>query len=214
MILLGASVSPFVRKVLVVAAEKGMKLENRPINPTTSDDPQFLAASPFRKIPALLDGDYQLADSTAIITYLEAKQPQPAVLPAEARARGKAIWYEEVADTLLFPAGQKVFFNRVVAPKFLNRPGDLAAAEEAQATLLPPVYGYLESVMPADGFLAGNTLSIGDIAVTSMLVNMSYCGAGVDAARYPKLAAHFARISSRPSFTAALAADRAMMGGA
>ena len=81
MILLGASVSPFVRKVLVVAAEKGVKLENRPINPSTSTDPLFLANSPFRKVPLLVDADFTLADSTAIVTYLEALHPQPAADP-------------------------------------------------------------------------------------------------------------------------------------
>jgi glutathione S-transferase len=212
MILLGASVSPYVRKVLVVAAEKGVTLENRPINPTTSNDPVFLAASPFRKIPALLDGDFQLADSSAIITYLDALHPQPAILPSAPRERARAVWFEEVADTIVFPAGQRIFFNRVVAPKFLNRAGDLAAAQDAQAALLPPVYAYLESVTPASGFLVGNAFSLADIAVACMLVNMTYCDAAPEATNYPKLAAYLARMMARPSFASALAADRAALG--
>ena len=211
MLLMGATVSPFVRKVLVFAAEKNIPLEHRSVNPTTSDDPQFLAASPFRKIPAFIDGDFTLADSTAIVTYLEAKFPQPALIPTEPKARATAIWYEEVADTVQFPAGQKIFFNRVVLPKFLGRAGDLAAADEAQKTLLPPIYSYLEKVAPAAGFLVGNALSIADIAVTSMLVNMHLCNAGVDADRYPRLAAYYARISSRPSFAALIEADRSRL---
>ena len=212
MILLGASVSPFVRKVLVVAAEKGVKLENRPINPSTSQDPLFLSASPFRKIPVLVDGDFTLADSTAIVTYLEALHPQPAVLPAAPRERARAIWFEEMADTILFPAGQRIFFNRVVAPKFLGRAGDLTAASDAQEALLPPVYEYLESVMPTEGFLVGSALSIADIAVAGMLVNMTYCNAAPAASKYPKLAGFLARNMARPSFAAALASDRAMLG--
>lgn len=212
MILLGASVSPYVRKVLVVAAEKGVKLDNRPINPSTSTDPQFLAASPFRKIPVLLDGDMALADSTAIVTYLEALHPQPAVLPAAPRERARAVWFEEMADTIMHAAGQRIFHNRVVAPKFLGRAGDLTAAREAQETLLPPVYEYLESVTPANGYLVGDALSIGDISVASMLVNMTYCNAAPAPSQYPKLAAFLARTMARPSFAAALASDRAMLG--
>ena len=211
MLLMGATVSPFVRKVLVVAAEKGIALEHRPINPSSSDDAQFLAASPFRKIPAFMDGDFSLADSTAIVTYLEAKFPQQPLIPIEARQRATAIWYEEVADTVMFPAGQKIFFNRVVLPKFLNRPGDLLAADEAQRTLLPPVYAYLEKVAPASGFLVGSALSIADIAVTSSLVNMHLCDAAIDPAHYPKLAAYYARISARPSFVTLIEADRARL---
>lgn len=212
MILLGASVSPFVRKVLVVAAEKGIKLENRSVNPMISDDPDFIAASPFRKIPALKDGDYTLADSTAIVNYLEARVPSPAVIPHEARARGKAVWFEEFADTIMFPATSKIFFNRVVAPKFLNKPGDEATADEAQQTLLPPVYAYLESVVPVAGFLVSDNFSIADIAVTSMMVNMAFADAAADAAQYPGLAAYYARMSARPTFAQRIAADRAMLG--
>jgi glutathione S-transferase len=212
MILLGASVSPFVRKVLIVAAEKGIKLENKPTNPTISDDPEFLAASPFRKIPALVDGDYSLADSTAIVNYLEANVPSPALIPAEARARGKAIWFEEVADTILFPAGARIFFNRIVAPKFLNMAGDPAAADEAQATALPPVYAYLESVTPASGFLVGDSFSIADVAITSMIVNMVFANAAVDAAKYPKLAAYYARMAARPSIAGLISVDRQILG--
>ena len=73
MILFGSSISPFVRKVLMFAAEKGIALESRPVSPH-SDDHEFRAASPFGKIPALVDGDYTLADSTAIVSYLEATE--------------------------------------------------------------------------------------------------------------------------------------------
>ena len=51
MIVYGASLSPFVRKVLAYGAEKGLELEHKPLG-LGSDDPDFLAASPFRKIPA------------------------------------------------------------------------------------------------------------------------------------------------------------------
>jgi glutathione S-transferase len=212
MILFGATVSPFVRKVLIVAAEKGIQLENQPTNPRTSDDPDFIAASPFRKIPAFKDGDYTLADSTAIVNYLEAKFPNPAVIPQEARARGKAIWFEEMADTILFNAGSKIFFNRIVLPKFLNAPGDEAEASEAQATLLPPMYAYLETVVPAAGFLVGDGFTIADISVTSMIVNLVFANAGVDAAKYPKLAAYYTRMAARPSIAKLIAGDRVLLG--
>jgi glutathione S-transferase len=212
MILLGASVSPFVRKVLVTGAEKGVTFEHRPTNPRASEDPDFLQASPFRKIPALKDGDYTLADSTAIIVYLEARHPSPAVIPAEARARGKAIWFEEVADTILAPAVSKVFLNRVILPVFLGMPGNEAEATEALAETLPPMLAYLETVVPASGFLVGDSFSIADISVVSVLINLSLSKADLDAAKYPKLTAYYSRITARPSFATLVAGDRAMLG--
>ncbi|MFL6766162.1 MAG: glutathione S-transferase family protein, partial [Sphingomicrobium sp.] len=99
MILYGSSLSPFARKVLAYAAEKGIELELQPTG-FPNPSPEFLGASPFRKMPALRDGDYTLADSSAIIHYLEAKFPDPELIPADPKLRGKTIWYEEFADTI------------------------------------------------------------------------------------------------------------------
>ncbi len=211
MILFGSSVSPFVRKVLMFAAEKGIALESRPMSPH-STDPQFVAASPFGKIPALQDGDYTLADSTAIISYLEAKFPAKPLIPAEAKARGKAVWFEEYADTVMFPVGSVIFINRVVLPKMRKVQGDLAKAEEVEANQVPQLFSYLESVLPAQGFLVGDSLSIGDIAVTCMLINNDHSGIRIDAAKYPKLSAYFARMAARPSVSGLIAAERQMLG--
>src|SRR5690606_1794893 len=137
-----------------------------------ADDPQFCAASPMGKIPALQDGDYTLADSSAIVHYLEAKHPATPLIPLEPKARGKVIWFEEYADTVMQPVGSVIFVNRVVLPKMRKVPGDTAKADEFAEQHVPPQLAYLESVMPADGFLVGNTFTLGDITITSMLINL------------------------------------------
>ena len=93
MIVYGSSLSPYVRKTLAYIAEKGLEAELKPTNPF-APDAEFLEISPFRKIPGFRDGDFTISDSTAIITYLEAKHPQPPLLPAEPESRARAIWYE------------------------------------------------------------------------------------------------------------------------
>ncbi len=80
MILYGASLSPYVRKVLAFAAEKGLELELRP-GGMGQGGPDFEAASPFRRMPALRDGDFAISDSSAIVAYLEAKYPDPVLIP-------------------------------------------------------------------------------------------------------------------------------------
>ncbi|MET0179211.1 MAG: glutathione S-transferase family protein [Novosphingobium sp.] len=194
----GFPLSPFVRKVLVAAAEKGIAVDNVHFHPR-QPPPEFLAASPFRKIPALRDGDYTLADSTAIITYFEAKHPDPPLLPAEAKARGKAIWFEEFADTIATPAGAKIMFNRFVAPKLLGMPGDEAKAREGEEELRP-ILAYLEREAPADGWLAGETFSVGDIAVASVLTSLGYVGLSPDPATQPATSAWLQRVRDRPAW--------------
>jgi glutathione S-transferase len=200
MILFGSTMSPFVRKVVAFATEKSIEFELRPRG-MNDPDPEFRQASPFRKMPALQDGDYCLADSSAICHYLEAKHPSPQLIPAEAKARGRAVWFDEFADTILFGCGQKMFFNRIVAPRFLNRQGDEAVAEAALRDELPPILDYLESVMPnGDGYLVGDTLSLADISVASPFANFQHLGVEMDDDRHPRTKAYVARILARPSF--------------
>jgi glutathione S-transferase len=200
MILYGSSLSPFVRKVLAFAAEKGIDLDVQPVGPGDTN-PDFRAASPFGKMPALADGDYRLADSSAIIHYLEAKHPEPALIPADPELRGRTIWFDEFADTVLAGCGAKMFFNRVVAPRFLNRPGDLAAADCAERDELPPILDYLETMVPgADGYLVGDGLTLADIAVASPFANLAHLGCELDRSRHARTCAYVERILARPSF--------------
>jgi glutathione S-transferase len=201
MILYGSSLSPYVRKVLACAGEKGIELELQPTGAAPGQpSAEFLEASPFRKMPALRDGDYTLADSSAIVHYLEAVHPDPALIPADPKLRGKTIWYEEFADTILFSCGAKIFFNLVVAPKFLGRPGDEEAARQAELNDLPPVLDYLEKVVPSgDGYLVGNSLTLADIAVASPFANFRHTNTRIDPERYPRTVAYVDRILARPS---------------
>lgn len=216
MIVYGSTLSPFVRKVLAFAAEKGVAIELRPGGMGQGGD-DFAAASPFRKMPALRDPgaedgrDFTLCDSSAIVTYIEAKHPAPALLPADPIGRARAIWFDEFADTILFGAARVMFFNRLVAPRFLKTPGDAAAADKAEREDLPPTIDYLETVAPEDGFLLGEHVTLADIAVASPFVNLAHVDWTVDAARWPRTAAYVARIHARPSFAPIIDKERAFI---
>lgn len=200
MILYGSSLSPFVRKVLAFAAEKGIELDVVPVGPG-DPNPDFRAASPFGKMPGFSDGDYRLADSSAIVHYLEAKHPEPVMIPADPRLRGRTIWFDEFADTIVAACGGKMFFNRVVAPRFLKRPGDENAAAAAERDELPPILDYLETVVPGeDGFLVGDSLTLADIAVASPFANLGHLNCELDRAKYGRTSAYVERILARPSF--------------
>lgn len=198
MIIYGSSLSPFVRKVLVFAAEKGIEVENSPL-PPGAEDPGFLAASPFRKIPAMRDGDFAISDSSAIIAYIEALQPEPNLIPTDPRMRARTIWYDEFMDTILFDCGRKMFFNRVVAP-IMGRQGNLEEAERAEREELPPLLAYLESVIPASGFLVDDRLTLADIAIACPFVNFHHMRVTIDVNAHPKLHAYVTALLARPSF--------------
>ncbi|HEY1144623.1 MAG TPA: glutathione S-transferase family protein [Sphingomicrobium sp.] len=201
MILYGSTLSPFVRKTAAFLREKGIDFDLQPTG-LPNPSPEFCAASPFKKMPAMTDGDFSLCDSSAICHYIEAKHPQPELIPAEARARGKAIWFDEFSDTIMAACGAKMFFNRIVAPRFMGRPGDENAAQIAERDELPPILDYVETIVPeGDGYLVGDRLTLADIAVASPFVNLKHLSVELDAARHPKTVAYVERILSRPSFT-------------
>jgi glutathione S-transferase len=211
MILYGSTLSPFVRKVMAFAAEKGIEID---LQPTGFPDhsPDFCAASPFKKMPALQDGDFRLPDSSAIVHYLEAKHPEPALIPAEARARGRTVWFDEFGDTILAGCGAKMFFNRIFSLYFLKRPGDEAAAGAAERDELPPILAYLEGTVPdGDGFLVGDSLTLADIAIAGPFANLAHLGIAVDVGRYPRTAAYVERILARPSFSHWVERERALL---
>ncbi len=215
MIVFGSTLSPYVRKVMVFGAEKGLELELKPAG-LGQGGPEFEAASPFRKMPGFKDGDFLISDSTAIVTYLEAKHPDPALIPAEPRARARTIWFDELADTLMMAAGGAIFGNRFVRPRVLKQACDHAAADLAEREALPPIFDYLEGVIPVSGFLVEDRLTLADIAVASPVATLGTIGVHVDPSRWPRTAAYVDALHARPSFAAIIARDQAIvtaMGG-
>ncbi|MEG3126103.1 glutathione S-transferase family protein [Sphingomonas sp. GB1N7] len=218
MIVYGSSLSPFVRKVLAFGTGKAIALDLKPAG-MGRGGPDFEEASPFRKMPGFRDPgaddgrDFCISDSTAIVAYLEARFPDPNLIPTAPIARARTIWYEEFADTIVMAAGGKMFFNRFVAPKVLKVQGDTGVADKAEAEELPVLLDYIERVVPDSGFLVEDRITLADISVASPFVNLAHIGVGVDAARWPKAAAYIAGILARPSFAPIIANERAMVAG-
>lgn len=210
MLVYGSSLSPFVRKVLAFGAEKGLDLELKPSG-LGNQDPEFREASPFGKMPGFRDGDFAISDSTAIIFYLEAIKPDPNLIPTEPRARARAVWFDEFADTILFACGGKIFLNRVVKPRFMGVPGELEVAAQAECDELPPLLDYLERVIPPSGFLVEDRLTLADISVASPFVNLGHVDIVIDPARHPKVKAYVEAILDRPSFKPWVVAETEFM---
>lgn len=210
MIIYGSSLSPFVRKVLAVATEKGIEVELQPTGKALGQPcAEFLEASPFKKMPAIRDGDYMLADSSAIVHYLEAKHPDPAMIPADPKLRGKTIWYDEFADTILVACGAKIFFNLIVGPRFLGLPCDDEAVRDAEINDLPPILNYLEKLVPTEGYLVGDRLTLADISVASPFANFRHTRTSIES--YPRTKAYVDRILARPSLSQWIDRETAML---
>lgn len=215
MIVYGSTLSPFVRKVMAFAGEKGISLTLEAAG-LGRGGPEFAEASPFGKIPGFRDPgadagkDFCISDSTAICAYLDAKFPDPRLIPTEPIAHARAVWYEEFADSIFFAVAAKIFSHRFLLPKLLKRPFDDAIAANAVDVELPPLLDYLEGVIPASGFLLEDRITLADISVCSPFVNLDHAETVIDPVRWPKTAAYVAAILARPSFTPIVAAEKAL----
>lgn len=206
----GVNGSPFVRKVRVALAEKGIAYELNPVMPM-GVSAEYKQKSPLGKIPCLEDGDYVLPDSSAIIAYLEATQKNPPLYPSDPKQYGRALWYEEYGDTKLTESIGPIFFQRVVNAKILKQPVDDKVVAQ-KISELPVPFDYLEAEIGDREFLVGGRFSVADIAAASPFVNLAHAGESVDAKRWPKLAAYVERVHGRPSFKAVIEEEKAMLG--
>jgi glutathione S-transferase len=205
----GVNLSPFVRKVRIALAEKGIEYEHEQVLPF-GQTPEYFALSPLGKVPCYQDGDLTIPDSSVIIDYLERVAPNPPLYPTDPGQRARALWYEEYADTKLVNALSTVFFQRFVGPKFMQQETDQAAVDAALNDEIPPILDYLEGELDSDGFLVGDHFSIADIATTSPFVNFAIAGESVDGSRWPKLAAYVERMHGRPHYKPIVEGDLAL----
>lgn len=100
-----SSISPNSRRVWITLLEKGLEFELVEIKLDGEQfKPEFLAISPFHHIPALVDDGFKVVESLAILDYLEAKYPTPAMLPKDAKDLAIARMVQLVTVNELLPA--------------------------------------------------------------------------------------------------------------
>jgi glutathione S-transferase len=93
------------RRVRIAFREKGIAFEEVEIDLPGGAHrrPEFLRLNPFGQVPVLEDGDLVIAESVAILEYLEERFPTPALLPSDAPNRAVArqfmLWaYDYIAS--------------------------------------------------------------------------------------------------------------------
>ncbi len=204
----GVSPSPFVRKVRIFMAEKGLPYELEPVMPGNVPE-AFKKLSPLKKVPVYQDGEFCLPDSSVICAFLERAHPEPALYPTEARALGRALWFEEYADTKIVEVLTPVFSQRFIQRVLFKQASDEALVEQQMTTLVPPVFDYLEAEAPEDGWMVGDEFGIADVAFGTTFVHLRHGGETIDASRWPRLAAYAARVLARESIATLVAEEEA-----
>ena len=210
LVLYGAPLSPFVRKVDVSLREKAVEFESESVNILPMPD-WFKEISPARRIPVLRDTTVgtegrvgTIPDSSAICAYVEQKFPDPPLYPTDPYARGRAVWLEEYCDSDLSGVVGMGIFRPIQFARFAGKDPDLATARQNYVERLPGPLDYLEGELDGHEFLVGSTLTIADITAVCVLTQLELVAGPLDASRWPALAGLVKRLSARPSFVPCL----------
>ncbi|MGL4565737.1 MAG: glutathione S-transferase family protein, partial [Halioglobus sp.] len=106
-----------------------------------------------------------------------------------------------------------IFFQRFMRPLVMKQEPDEALIEKIITRQLPPMLDYLETQVPAQGFLFGD-ITLADVCLLSPFINAGYAGYEVDPARWPGFVSFMQRVKSDPVVSNLLAQDAAAMGRA
>ena len=179
----GVSPSPFVRKVRVAMAEKRLDYDLEQVMPGNVPA-SFRKLSPLAKVPVYQDGSFVLPDSSVIIAFLERAHPEPALYPSDPREFGRALWYEEYADTKIIDVITPIFSQRFIQRVLFKQESDESIVEQQMTLMVPPVFDYLEGEVPSDGWVVGDSFGIADIGLGTTFVHLRHGGESIDASRW------------------------------
>jgi glutathione S-transferase len=189
-----STLSPFARKVIVCAHEKGIagRLELVPTSPT--EDLGLRQLNPLAQVPTLLTDDGEaLFDSPVICEHLELIAPEPRLIPAEGVDRVAVLQQQALADGLMDAA--------VARRREGLRPEGLRSTDE-EARLAGKMGRALDWLESRAGEL-GATPDLGRIAVACALgyVDLRFGHEDFRVGR-PRLAGWHAAFAARPSMVA------------
>jgi glutathione S-transferase/RNA polymerase-associated protein len=200
--------SPYAQKVKIALAEKGIAFECRLPDFMSGQDPDFAAANPRLEVPALVDGDTRVFDSTIILEYLEDRWPTPALLPATPAERARVRMLEELCDTYYEAISWAAMEIRV----FRRASGDVAERLLARgAEQVAGVNRYRERQLGDRAWFNGAAFGWGDLSVVPYVHGAAVTG-NVPAAG-SRLAAWLDRVRARPSVAATFQAAAESMQG-
>jgi len=183
--------SAFCEKVRLVLAAKRLDYTVVEVLPGLGQW-QLFRISGQRQVPVLVDGAEVIADSSAIALHLEARHPEPALLPADPRERAQVLLLEDWADTTLAAGCRLALLQAAAADPVLRgallpdtTPGPLrqlvAGLPEQLGEAMAGAIGVagsqqlearleqLAALVTATPYLVGERLSLADLAVVAQL---------------------------------------------
>ncbi|NEO73002.1 glutathione S-transferase family protein [Moorena sp. SIO3H5] len=179
------TLSPNVRRVWLTLLEKNLTFETVLLKLDGDQfEPEFLEINPFHHIPVLEDNGLRLVESLAIMDYLEAKYPTPALLPSSPEALAKVRMVQLLTANELFSPVVQLICQKEDSPQF-----------KVAKRKLDTVLKFLSDLLGNSPYFASDQLTLGDIvagAAISLLPKLE-----INLTDYPNMDQWFKRLMQR-----------------
>ncbi|MGA8156527.1 MAG: glutathione S-transferase family protein [Rhodoplanes sp.] len=198
-------------------------------------DPEYMKLNPKAVVPTLLHDGHAIVESTVICEYIDEVFPEPPLKPSDARGRAEMRLWTKAVDEVLHPMCAEITFasshRHTIArlgpeglAKFLASTPPLSVTPEwherkkvivTQGFEAPNIekafhlydsfLGKMESSLQHSPWLAGETFSLADIALTPYVTRLDMlCMSEMWTERRPHVTDWFERIKARPIYKPAL----------
>ncbi|GAB4236508.1 MAG: glutathione S-transferase family protein [Stanieria sp.] len=168
------------RRVWVTLLEKNLEFESILMKLNGDQfQPDFLKLNPFHHIPVLIDDDFTIFESLAILDYLEAKYPDPSFMPTEAKAMAKVRTIELVTVNELPPA------SIVLMKDMLDLQVEEKKLEQAKQKMATTLEYFEDNLTDNEPYFLGEKLTYADIVAGTAVASIPFLGIPLEP--YPKV---------------------------
>ena len=194
--------APNPRRVRIFAAEKGIELSSKEVSIPKREQkaPDYVAKNPRGQTPILeLDDGTVIAESVAIMRYLEAEQPDPPLFGTTAREIAEIEMWNRRVEMILMPAIAAVWVH--THPFTAALPGRNVEWGESNQPRVAEGMRFFDGSLEGREYLAGSVFSAADILLLTTVDFAKFIGLEMPSECANLLRWH-ERVSARPSASA------------
>jgi glutathione S-transferase len=188
------ALSPNVRRVRLTAAVLGLPLEENTLDLARGEhrSPDYLALNPNGAIPTLVDGDFVLTESRAIMQYLASKKPEAGLLPRDDAAHADVTRWQFWDASHFSPQLGTMTFEKIIKPMIGMGEPDARRVDEALDNFRR-FAAVLNKRLDGKPYVVGTALTVADLTLASSLMYAKELD--LPLLEFPNIAAWFARIT-------------------
>lgn len=185
--------STFSRRIRIQLLEKGRTVQEISLDMAKREHKgdAYRALNPYARVPTLVDGDFVLYESTAIMEYLESVFPTPPLVPSDARGRALVTMHVKLCDLQFALHTEALIFPR----RFLPRERWDLPAQQRAIDAIAKHLAVLEQQLAGKEWLVGERYSLAEVAYAPFVAFLPL----MELTPPPNVAAWIERIERRPS---------------